>query len=114
MAVHMSPNTTVPAETARVARAVFPKGNAVRAGVEGTLTQGTRVCGLRRARYMAKPRRISNISSRPWSSIWPGLWRGYRACRWRPRGLPPLLPWPKVEHGVFQQYHEVAGCLAGR
>ena len=54
MAVHMSPNTTVPAETARVARAVFPKGNAVRAGVEGTLTQGTRVCGLRRARYIGQ------------------------------------------------------------
>ncbi|MBB6421233.1 hypothetical protein HDC93_006864 [Streptomyces sp. AK010] len=58
----------IPVETVRVARAAFPKGSLairvrdelgvlgkdrykIRAGVEGTISQGVRACGLRRSRY---------------------------------------------------------------
>jgi hypothetical protein len=74
MSLQAQASYTVPEETARVARAIFPHGHpylqlyetfgklfqdqvfaqqyAKRAGIEGTLSQGVRCFDLRRARYI--------------------------------------------------------------
>jgi hypothetical protein len=60
MSLHPHAVDPVPERTAHVARAAFPKGTLAmrlrRAGIEGTLAQGTSVFGLRQARYRGFPK----------------------------------------------------------
>jgi transposase len=60
-----------------------------RAGIEGTISQGIRACGLRRARYVGETKVHLQHSPRRQRSTWRGSRTGRRITRVRRRGRPP-------------------------